>query len=56
MKSLTCVVRSTPAFLKISATTGVYTFKDVCPGTDACDKNMDIDPLLVPNVDYAVCL
>jgi hypothetical protein len=36
--------------------TGTYSFKGVCPGTDACDKNMDIDPLLVPNQDYTVCL
>jgi hypothetical protein len=35
------------------AKTGVYSFKDVCPGTDGCDKNMDI---FTTNADYTVCL
>lgn len=51
--------RHTPAinlvFYSQPAQTGINSFRSMCPGTDACDKNMKVGPT-TPNTDYSVCL
>jgi hypothetical protein len=57
VKFVTRTPRHTPAInvfvISIPAKTGIYSFRSICPGTDVCDKNMDI---FASNTDYSVCL
>jgi hypothetical protein len=56
-KVVTRSPRHTPAINVLvyssPAKTGTNSFSSMCPGTDACDKNMNI---VTPNTDYSVCL